>query len=141
MKAFLDTNILLDILMSSRPSHIASLQVLQLIRSGVIRGALTTQSIIDASYVCTQRQKVPIQEFKDAMNKIFQYFDVIPISSDDIRRVNNSSLPDYEDATQVSCALDNCCDVIISNDTGIRDYTGLEILSASEFLDKCLERP
>ena len=140
MKALLDTNVLIDILSTSREGHTAAIQLLQLIRGKKISGTMTTQSIIDASYIQTQRQKVSVQEFKEAMKIICSMVNVISISSDDIDRVNNSGLEDYEDAAQVSCALDNWCDIIVSSDSGIKHYTDLAILTPKELIDKCLNQ-
>lgn len=101
---------------------------------------MTTQSIIDASYIQTQRQKVSVQDFKEAMKTICNIVNVISISSDDIARVNDSGLDDYEDAAQVSCALDNWCDIIVSKDSGIKRYTDLPILTPKELIERCLNQ-
>ena len=84
MKAFLDTNVLLDILMDSRPEHEAALFLLQVIRSGDISGCLTTQSIIDAAYVQTQRLKAPSATFKQSIKTITGIVDVLAIAPEDI---------------------------------------------------------
>lgn len=39
-----------------------------------------------------------------------------------------------------SCALDNWCDVIVSNDSGTKHYTDLDILSPQELIDRCLNQ-
>lgn len=57
MKLFLDTNVLLDILMDSRPSHLESAMILGLGEKGVAQIVITTQSIVDAAYVFTQKEK------------------------------------------------------------------------------------
>ena len=135
MKVFLDTNVLLDMLIASRADHICALQLLQLIRDRKISGVLTSQSIIDAAYVQTQRRKVPVHDFKAAMKLICNMVDVISISSDDIDRVNASSIEDYEDAAQVSCALDCGCDVIVSRDSRIGRFTDLDLFSPREMIE------
>lgn len=57
MKLFLDTNVLLDILMDSRPSHLESAVILGLGEKGAAQIVITTQSIVDAVYVFTQKEK------------------------------------------------------------------------------------
>ncbi len=138
MKVFLDTNVLLDMLIASRPDHIYSLQLLKLIKDRKISGVLTTQSIIDAAYVQTQRKKVPVQDFKAAMKLICSLVDVVSISSDDIDRVNASSIEDYEDAAQVSCALDHGCDIIVSRDSRISRFTDLEQYAPQKLIEKMI---
>ena len=139
MRVFLDTNILLDILSSSRPGHIPALQLLQVIKDRKIEGVMTTQSVIDAAYVQTQRHKVPVQEFKSAIKLIGSFVQLISIDSDDIARVNETRLEDYEDGAQVSCALNHCCDLIVSSDKGLSTITDLDIFTAQELINKFLE--
>ena len=136
MKVFLDTNVLLDMLISSRADHLCSLRLLKLIRDRKISGVLTTQSIIDAAYVQTQRRKVTAQDFKTAMKLICSLVDVVSITSEDIDRVNASSIEDYEDAAQVSCALDCGCDVIVSRDSRIGRFTDLALYSPQGLIEK-----
>ncbi len=136
MKVFLDTNVLLDMLISSRADHLCSLRLLKLIRDRKISGVLTTQSIIDAAYVQTQRRKVTAQDFKTAMKLICSLVDVVSITSEDIDRVNASSIEDYEDAAQVSCALDCGCDVIVTRDSRIGRFTDLALYSPQGLIEK-----
>ena len=136
MKVFLDTNVLLDMLISSRADHLCSLRLLKLIRDRKISGVLTTQSIIDAAYVQTQRRKVTAQDFKNAMKLICSLVDVVSITSEDIDRVNASSIEDYEDAAQVSCALDCGCDVIVTRDSRIGRFTDLALYSPQGLIEK-----
>ena len=136
MKVFLDTNVLLDMLISSRANHLCSLRLLKLIRDRKISGVLTTQSIIDAAYVQTQRRKVTAQDFKTAMKLICSLVDVVSITSEDIDRVNASSIEDYEDAAQVSCALDCGCDVIVTRDSRIGRFTDLALYSPQGLIEK-----
>ena len=136
MKVFLDTNVLLDMLISSRADHLCSLRLLKLIRDRKISGVLTTQSIIDAAYVQTQRRKVTAQDFKTAMKLICSLVDVVSITSEDIDRVNASSIEDYEDAAQVSCALDCGCDVIVTRDSRNGRFTDLDLYSPQGLIEK-----
>lgn len=54
-RAFLDTNVLLDVLCTNRrPSAEASATLFQAIRSGILEGFITTQSIIDAAYILSR---------------------------------------------------------------------------------------
>lgn len=138
MTVFLDTNVLLDALIASRPGHRPALQLFQVIKDRKIMGMMTSQSIIDAAYVQTQRLKVSVGDFKSAIRFICSFVSVIAIDEEDIERVNLSSLEDYEDAAQVSCALNHGCDLIVSSDKGLKKITDLDIFSAQELIDRCL---
>lgn len=136
MRIFLDTNILLDMLMESSEGHLSALQLLQLIRGPKLTGLLTSQSIIDAAYVSTQRQKIPVQDIKRHLQLICDIVEIICISKEDILRANHSSIVDYEVAAQVSCALDHGSDLIVTNDKRFSKYTDLPVFTASELITR-----
>ena len=141
MKAFLDTNVLLDILMDSRPEHEAALFLLQVIRSGDISGCLTTQSIIDAAYVQTQRLKAPSATFKQSIKTITGIVDVLAIAPEDIVSANRSPIDDYEDAAQLACALRSGCDIIVTSDKKYQDYTDITSFTPRQLVSLLLTRP
>ena len=87
-RAFLDTNVLLDVLSTSeRPSSEASEQIFEAIRSGIFEGFITTQSIIDAAYILSrQRSRAHrpvsgLKRFQDRCAAFFgahQYSKILP---------------------------------------------------------------
>lgn len=141
MKAFLDTNVLLDILMESRPGHEASLFILQVIRSGDIKGCLTTQSVIDAAYVQTQRLKAPAEAFKQAVRTLSGFVEILSIGPDDIVSAGNSRINDFEDAAQLACAMRSGCDVIVTSDKKYQAYTDIASFTPFELCSLLLTRP
>ena len=52
VKVFIDTNVLVDYLIPDRAGHSAALQVFLLAYSHYIEVAVSTQSILDASFIC-----------------------------------------------------------------------------------------
>ena len=70
------------------------------------------------------------------MKLICSLVDVVSITSEDIDRVNASSIEDYEDAAQVSCALDCGCDVIVTRDSRIGRFTDLALYSPQGLIEK-----
>lgn len=141
MKAFLDTNALLDILMESRVEHEAALFLLQVIRSGDIAGCMTTQSIIDAAYVQTQRLKAPSAAFKQAVKTLTGIVEILAITQEDITSANASAIDDYEDAAQLACALRTGCDVIVSSDKKYQNYTDIPSFTPQQLVSLLLTRP
>lgn len=141
MKAFLDTNVLLDILMESRPEHEASLFLLQVIRSGDIAGCLTAQSVIDAAYVQTQRLKAPSESFKKAIRIISGIVKIVGIQQEDIHSACDSLVSDFEDAAQLSCALRSGCDVIVTSDKKYQNYTDIPCFTPQQLVSLLLTRP
>jgi len=141
MKAFLDTNVLLDILMESRDGHEASLFILQVIRSGDIKGCLTTQSVIDAAYIQTQRLKAPTAAFKQAIRTLSGVVEILAIEPEDILVASNSRIDDFEDAAQLACATRSGCDVIVTSDKKYQGYTDIATFTPSQLYRLLLARP
>lgn len=141
MKAFLDTNVLMDILMDARTEHEASLFLLQVIRSGDISGCMTTQSVIDAVYVQTQRRKTPSLSFKHAIKTVSGIVEVLSITTEDIDAANESMIDDYEDAAQLACAIRSGCDVIVTSDKKYQEYTDIPSFTPQQLVSLLLTRP
>lgn len=141
MKAFLDTNVLLDLLMKSRLGHEAATAILQVVRSGDISACLTTQSVIDAAYIQTQRCKAPSPAFKEAVRLIAGIVELLPILPEDIEWANRCAIDDYEDAAQLSCAIRSGCDVIVTSDRKYRNYTDIALYDPFELYSLLFSRP
>ena len=135
MKAFLDTNVLLDILMDSRANHYDSSTILRVAEKGEIQAVISTQSIIDASYVFSQKEKQSLTSFKNAIRFILSIVTVASIDEDDIKSALRSPLGDFEDSAQISCAVEAGCDVIISSDRKMKGYTPSTVYTSKEFCD------
>lgn len=140
MKVFLDTNVLLDILSDLRPSHHDALTLLQVIKERRLSACLTTQSIIDASYVQTQSAKGSVEQFREAIRTLSSFLEVISIDGSDLDAANHCQIPDYEDAAQIACALNHFCDAIITNDQAYSRYTSLPVYSPAAFCDALFGR-
>ena len=136
---FLDTNVIIDILDEKRAFHNEALYILSAAQKGAIKAFTTSQSIIDASYVCTQTNKVSIEEFRKAISVITNILSIRAITEDDINNANQSDIPDYEDAAQLSCAERKECEMIITRDGKYKKYTLIKTYSVKEFFDMTFE--
>ena len=101
---FFDTNVILDILDRSRDNHDKALMLLSAAQKGAIKVVATTQSIVDAAYVRTQTDKASLSDFRRVMAALCDIIAVCPVTSMAIEDANVSTLPDFEDAVQLSCA-------------------------------------
>ena len=134
MIIFIDTNVLLDVLITTgRHSRPFSLSIFKMAHEGKVSAIITTQSIIDAAYVCSKLGFGEIAAFKEAIKKIMSFITVIPIDKEEIEMANNSTIEDYEDACQIAGALLSPCDAIISSDKKFKTYTDFPIYTPEEF--------
>ena len=50
VKVAIDTNVLLDVLLETRPGHHLAQQVISAAEAGLFKAQISTQSILDAAY-------------------------------------------------------------------------------------------
>ena len=133
MKAFIDTNILLDLLMGSRKNHLNSAIILSVAEKGNIQAFLSSQSIIDAAYVFSQKEKTSLELFKKSIRTILGIVNVISITENNIKSAIRSTFDGFEDAAQLDCVREAGCDVIISSDKKLKSYSEVPVYSPEEF--------
>ena len=111
MKAFLDTNILLDLLLE-RDGYEASAQILQLRDEGKIDLCVSILTMVNVAYVYkkTVGQNAVIPNLK-CLSAIV---DVLPMGNDTLEQVLYVGSKDFEDTLQYLCAVQNHCDAIIT---------------------------
>ena len=77
IKAFLDTNVLVDILSSEpRPNSEASAIILDAICTGKMEGAISTQSILDSAYILSKTPGFSQTRFKEAVFHLNNYLNI-----------------------------------------------------------------
>lgn len=133
MKLFLDTNVLLDVLMENRPNHMDSATILRIVEKGVATAVITTQSIIDASYVYSQREKQSLKQFIKAIDSIMDIVEVEAIMGKNITAAMRMPFNDFEDAAQIACSEMAGCDIIITSDHKFREYTFAPVYTPKSF--------
>ena len=136
MTVFFDTNILLDILDDKRECHGVALTLLAAAKKGVYKAFVTTQSIIDASYIRTQHQKVSVENFRSAISLLSGVLSVESVNALDLSMANRSDIPDYEDAAQLACAERSGSDYILTRDRKYLGFTDIPVYSPHEFYAK-----
>ena len=140
MKVFLDTNVILDILMESRPAHLDSATILKLVSKGAVSAVISTQSVIDASYVYSQRNKLPAELFSKSITHIMNSVEVASVSEDDIKAALRRGGSDLEDAAQMECAFDSACDAVISSDRELTPPGGMTLYTPKSFCEAVFSR-
>ncbi len=142
IKAFIDTNVLLDHFVENRdPAGYAS-TIFAAVRSHKIEAVITIQSILDAAYVATDRLGVKMDHFKNTLLGMFNYLNISYIDPFEIRDALLAEEPDIEDNAQYAHASSEACDVIITNDRKfIQRKTPGDILmmTPEEFVGKMRE--
>jgi len=129
MKIFLDTNILLDLLLEREKVKEAMI-ILNSIDRGVYEGVVLDITLINIDYI-SRKQQVNAKEF---LKLLVQNCKVIGADNNLSIEALNLDNSDFEDSLQYVCAKNSNCTYIISNDK--KFYHGeIEVLSSSEFVE------
>lgn len=136
MKAFVDTNILLDYLVYERAHRKDAQFIFEGARQNLYNLVITTQSIIDAAYI-VKKAGTHSAETKKFIEWLALHINVESIDSFDILEALNFEIPDLEDNAQFAHAESSCCDFLITNDKGMigrKSSTGMKIVSSEQFV-------
>lgn len=126
MKAFLDTNILLDLLLE-RDSYEASARILQLRDEGKIDLFVSILTMVNVAYV--YQKTVGLNAVIPNMKCLSAIVDVLPMDSDTLEQALYVEGKDFEDTMQYFCAVQNHCEAIITrNEKDFRFSRGLKDL-------------
>ena len=129
---FLDTNIVLDIIDSSRVNHPLAKELWKLLVLNECE-IMISEDILSTIYYINKRKKESLLFFQ----LIQKRWNIVPFGKDVIKNAIGVSLKenvDLEDVLQCLCAQENGCHMLITNDTGFYDC-GVSICSITEFLD------
>ena len=119
MKAYLDTNILLDYILDSRGEfHPPAVDIMRLVATGRVTAGFSTAQATDL-YYCL-RKAAGDEAARRALRGIFALCELYPTPPEAC--VNALELPigDYEDTVQIETARASGCDFIITRD--LKDF-------------------
>ncbi|MBO4427824.1 MAG: PIN domain-containing protein [Bacteroidales bacterium] len=116
IRAFLDTNVLIDLLDEERPGAEDASVIFHAAKCGLIEIFLTTQSFIDAEYVASRAPGLDREKLFNSMLKLMGYVNIGHIYWTDVRNAILNFTGDFEDDAQFSNASFEGCDVIITSD-------------------------
>lgn len=132
MKAFLDTNVLLDILVIRDDERFRedAATLLQLGKDGFIELYMSVLSIPTIAYILkghTNLQK------RRTIKGLLSMVRVLPSTGEHVSGMIDSPIGDIEDAMQFQSALEGPCDLIVSRDRDLRSGS-LPVFTPEELL-------
>ncbi len=135
MKAFVDTNVLLDVLAERGSFYEDSAAVWSLAEQGKVEGLVSAVSFTNIFYM--MRRWADTATAKKAMHLLRDAFSPVACDSLVINQAIDSDLSDFEDAVQYFSALHAGADCILSRNPG--DFPrrpAVPVLSPTEFLSQ-----
>lgn len=134
-RAFLDTNILLEVLLGRRES----VQCSEILQAGVDGEVVLCASMLtfaNVAYVLKQ-QKISREDLYKAMRYMEQMIQVLPMEPEQLHETLLHEVRDFEDMLQYQCAVAAGCDCLVT--INIRDfvpYCTLPLYTPDDFLDE-----
>ncbi len=120
---FVDTNVVLDVLLQNEGFWQNSLKVFRLAELGKIRACVSASSMTDIFYVA--RKKLTASVARAAIDKLLGLFEIVGVDGDDLRGALKLPIGDMEDALQAWCAMKVKADALITRD--VKGFAGIEI--------------
>lgn len=134
MRALIDTNILLDVLLRREPHLERSKRVLQCCQS-IVDGYIAAHSFSNMFYVLHEIEKFTTEECRNTFNKLLYVFDVAGLTKRDIvSAVNNESFVDLEDSMQHEASVSAGVDYIVTRNCKDFEKTSVPAVTPEEFL-------
>jgi predicted nucleic acid-binding protein len=131
-KAFLDTDIILDVATGRQPFSKSSILVLSLMENGSAVGMVSSNIITNVFYIL--RKLSSGEKAKGFIRSLLEYITVIPVDHRTVLDALNSDFGDFEDAVQHYSALSNNCDCIVTRDVDDYKESKLKVYSPIDFL-------
>lgn len=133
MNVFLDTNILMDVLLDRQPFVAESEQVWFLADRGKIRGLVSALSFPNIHYIV--RKVRDAEAAMTMMTMLRDTFTPVPLDEQILGQAMDADLPDFEDAIQYFSALRADAECLLTrNPDDFPQSADLPVLSPAEFL-------
>jgi len=131
-RIFLDTNILLDVLLEREPFWPRAQQVWSLVEHRKIKAAVSTLSVSNVFFIV--KRLANREKAYWAIELLSELFQLVAVTPTMIRTALQARFPDFEDAIQYYCAHAFRAKAIISrDDTGFAKST-IPVLDCAQYV-------
>lgn len=133
MKVFVDTNVLLDVILARQPFVDHSRLVLEAGEQGKVQLYTSSLSLMNVHYIVESSRSKPVA--RAAVMTLRSFIEVSAVDESTLDRALEIDSFDFEDAVQYF-SQDGICDVIVTRDKkGFREFRSPS-LTPEEFLEK-----
>jgi predicted nucleic acid-binding protein len=132
MKFFIDTNVLLDMLLHREDwESAARIMSLSDLSSGIVL-SVSVLTMANVAYIA--RHRFHGKALYDCLEKASESLKVEPMDGDTLKQAISLRANDFEDALQYVCALDSKCDIIVTRNKKDFRFSKLRVLSPDELI-------
>lgn len=133
MKVFLDTNILIDVLIKRQPFYEDSAAVWSLTENGRVEGLVSAVSFTNVFYIA--RKLADARAARRAMTLLRNAFTVVSCDGRILSLAIDSEIKDFEDAVQYHSAVHAAADCLLSrNPDDFPRTSDCPVLTPADFL-------
>ncbi len=135
IKVFIDTNIIVDLLIDRKPFSMHATELFQKAENGTIKLHASSYSIATTYYIL--KRYIEDGKLRQILTDLTDYVEIVSIDSSIIKRGLRSKYKDFEDSLQIFAAhsIENIEFIVTRN---LKDFkeAGVKVLSADELLLK-----
>lgn len=135
MRAYIDTNILVDLVLARQEFLPDAQRVFALGYAGEAQLVISALSFVNTIYL-GRKYKYPMEEVYAKLRLIADFVDVADLSGQNVVDMLSSGWKDYEDATQHRVAVDEQADCIVTRNKKDFIASTITVFSPTEFIDK-----
>ena len=137
MKVFLDANILITVLNKEYPVFSNAARKLSLADNSRFKLYFSPLCLAIATYFSGKKSRIEMTKKKIAL--LASRIKITKTDEITVKRtITNKNINDFEDGLEYYSALDAGCKVIITEDLGDFDFSGIEVIDCNNFLNKYL---
>lgn len=133
MTVFLDSNIILDILLKNPAGYEESRKLL-LLADRKVDFFISASSVTDIFYI-TNKYLKDKQKTKDCLSELLQIVSIAGVDEQGIRNALNSSWSDFEDSVQNESAAQIRADYIVTRNISDFRMAFVQVISPRDFLE------
>lgn len=132
MRALVDTNVVLDVLLARKPFVDAAAAVFGLIEQSRIEGLLCATTITTVDYLLMQA--LPRAESRKALERFLELFEVAPVNRAVIEEALRSRVSDFEDAVVEQAGFLAGADAVVTRNTKDFRHSRVKAVAPEELL-------
>ena len=140
MKLLIDTNIILDALMTREPWAQAAQDIILACAEDKIEGCITASSFTDIHYILRKHLK-DREQLKQKLLGLIAIVNVLDVTGTDCEKAFELPMSDYEDALLAYCAKRHKVEWIVTRDANHFEGSPVKAIAPEEILEKLQQLP
>ena len=132
MKILVDTNVILDIILSRKPWYTDAALIFSLTKQKLIKSFVSATTVTDIFYI--SKKDLGNNNARESLKKLFQYFIPATVTDKDIYKALNLDWDDFEDSVQYIIGESFSVDYIVTRNTHDFTASDIKVVTPEQFL-------